>query len=169
MNHPTRLPGRRDPRDEVAGEQRSTFFAVRDVLKHGTNVLRAVRLHLQALRPRDERMRLFTSALINRRSKLEYAIGQCVQAAAPSGVLDTFVQYASDANQTRPATPAQHGDADALVRWQNDTDEKLVQILGELAQRVRKPAAAEIFRAIADLLVAHDQDVARKVQELRDI
>lgn len=168
MNHPTRLPGDRDPRAEVAREQRSTFLAVRDVLKRVTNVLRAVRLHLQALEPRDERTRLFTSALINRRSKLEYAIGQCVQ-AAPSDVLDTFVQYASDANEAGPVTPPQHDDADALVRWQNDTDEKLAQILGELAQRVQNPAAAEVFRAITDLLVAHDQNVAREVLELRDI
>jgi len=167
VSRPKERPGSRDPRTDVARERRSTFLSVRDVLKRLVEVLRAVRLHLQAIEPADERDRLFASALINRRSKLEYAIGQCVQ-EAPRSVLDTFVQYAADAAEAGPAIPPRR-DPEALMRWQTEADASLVRILEGLSERVENEACADLFRAIARLLRTHDQNVARELEELRDL
>jgi rubrerythrin len=149
------------------------FESTRDVLKH------AKKFHLQ--------LREFFESLANQENiprtqlLLEYMISQEINLVesldhfeqnTPSGVLDTWLQYASDEGILKVPTVEvfqSKKPMDDILEFSMEMSDKLIEVYKLVANEVHDHKVKEIFNNLADMQVQKQKRISMNFDRLMDI
>jgi rubrerythrin len=149
------------------------FENAREALKHASIFhLELSKLYTRLLETtKDEKTRMLISYLIKQEEDLAQSL-KSYEKETPSGVLDTWMQYANDANILKiPKIEALHEDASSndILAISSQITNELLALYAQVEQQVDEDEVKEIFANLANMQSQKLKRVSMNFDRLMDI
>lgn len=146
---------------------RTTFLSIREIVERLRRILTDARDALAGRMRADggsERARIFVETLERLSVDLDASLDETT-ADAPREVLDTRAQYTTDALLEDVEPPAVGDSVEDATAWLLSVDRSVADAISALAARTDGSEVRTYLDALAQLLTAHDRQLARVANE----